>query len=195
MGESDARKWDAIHSSGGHAGSEPAAVLADHVHLLPQRGRALDLACGRGANARLLARRGLETFAWDISSVAVAALAEEAQRAGLQIAAEQRDVAASPPGPRSFDVIVVSHFLDRTIIPAITAALRPAGLVFYQTFIAEAAAGHGPRNPDYRLGRNELLRLFASLPILVYREEGRVGDVSRGFRNEAMLVAQAPAED
>jgi hypothetical protein len=35
--------------------------------------------------------------------------------------------------------------------------------------------------------------LFASLNILLYREEGGVGNLSRGFRNEAMLIGQKPA--
>jgi len=36
----------------------------------------------------------------------------------------------------------------------------------------------------------ELLSLFQALHVLVYREEGQVGDTTRGWRHEAMLVAQ-----
>jgi hypothetical protein len=31
--------------------------------------------------------------------------------------------------------------------------------------------------------------MYSPLRVLVYREEGTVGDTRRGFRNEAMLVA------
>jgi SAM-dependent methyltransferase len=168
-------------------------VLSGNAHLLPGTGQALDLACGRGGNALFLAGRGLETTAWDISGEAIAALAEEARRRGLPVRAEERDVVAAPPPPAAFDVIVVSYFLERALAPAITAALRPGGLLFYQTWIEEAVSGRGPRNPAYRLARNELLRLFAPLDVLVYREEGRTGEAGRGFRDEAMLVAMAPA--
>ena len=48
----------------------------------------------------------------------------------------------------------------------------------------------GPSNPDYRLNVNELLVMFTRLRILLYREEGRIGDITRGFRNEAMLIAR-----
>ena len=41
----------------------PCQVLADNVHLLPTTGIALDLACGLGANALLLAQHGLTTYA------------------------------------------------------------------------------------------------------------------------------------
>jgi hypothetical protein len=30
--------------------------------------------------------------------------------------------------------------------------------------------------------------LFASLKVLVYREEGKVGDIRRGFRDEAIFI-------
>jgi tellurite methyltransferase len=40
------------------------------------------------------------------------------------------------------------------------------------------------------LAENELLRLFSELRVLAYREEGRVGNMAEGFRNEAMIVAQ-----
>jgi hypothetical protein len=48
----------------------------------------------------------------------------------------------------------------------------------------------GPGNADFRLADGELLALFAALKPLVYREEGRVGALDQGLRDEAMLVAQ-----
>ena len=97
---------------------------------------------------------------------------------------------ARPPQPDAFDVIVVSRFLERDLAPAIHAALRPQGILYYQTFTRSHVDDSGPSSPEYRLADNELLHLFASMRVLCYREEGRVGDLSRGFRNEAMLVAQ-----
>lgn len=169
---------------------QPAVVLREHLHLLPGTGKALDLACGLGANALLLANQGLETWAWDISPVAVARLAETAHRAGTPIHAEVRDVTSQPPEPDSFDVIVVSHFLERQLAPALRAALRPAGVLFYQTFSHLRIDESGPQNPVFRLEDNELLSLFTGLKVRVYREDGLLGDHQHGFRNEAMLVAQ-----
>ena len=95
-----------------------------------------------------------------------------------------------PPDPDSFDVICVGHFLERSLCPKIAAALRPGGLLFYQTFTEERVDDGGPGNPAFRLGCNELLRLFPDLVVRLYREEGRVGDMTRGFRNRAQLIAQ-----
>ncbi len=184
-----AGKWDARYREAGSAVA--SEVLAENRHLLPAAGEALDLACGLGGNALLLARHGLRTTAWDLSPVAIERLASEAE--GLPLRAEVRDVLAMPPAAARFDVIVVSRFLERDLCPALVAALRPGGLLFYQTFTRDKAVAGGPSNPDFLLAENELLRLFGGLCLRVYREEGRLGDVTRGLRNEALLVAQRPA--
>ncbi len=186
------RKWDLRHA-GNDRPVQPCAVLADNAHLLPPRGSALDLACGLGGNALLLAELGLKVTAWDLPPVAIDRLRAEAAARGLLIDARERDVIAHPPDPAGFDVIVVSHYLERGIAAAIAGALRPDGLLFYQTFTREAVTDQGPSNPEYRLAPNELLRLFNGLLVRVYREEGRLGDTSRGFRDLAQLVAQRPA--
>ncbi len=190
MSETDQKKWDRIYTDSAGKPAGPCRALADHSHLLPAGGDALDLACGRGGNARYLAARGYATRAWDISPVVVKTLSDQARCQGLPLIAQQRDAGAHPPEPETFDIIVVSRFLDRALAPAICTALRQRGLLFYQTFIREKVSDSGPNNPAYRLEANELLRLFGSLHILFYREEGCVGDTDRGFRNEAMLVAQ-----
>ena len=186
--ESLAAKWDARYR--GSATAAATEVLVENRHLLPAVGEALDLACGLGGNALLLARHGLRTTAWDLSPVAIERLAAEAE--GLPLRAEVRDVLAAPPAAGSFDVIVVSRFLERDLCPLLMAALRPGGLLFYQTFTRDKAVPGGPSTPDFLLAENELLRLFEGLRLRVYREEGCLGDVTRGLRNEALLVAQRP---
>jgi SAM-dependent methyltransferase len=182
-------KWDRRHGEAAEIG-EPAGVLTENAHLLPGRGRALDLACGRGANALFLAAAGLETHAWDLSPVAIERLGRAAVERGLSLSAEVRDVIARPPPAASFDLIVVSYFLERRLAPALADALRPRGLLLYETFVREAVSDCGPSNPAFRLDDNELLRLFAGLRVRFYREEGRIGDPARGYRDLAMLVAE-----
>ncbi len=191
MADSSLReKWDARH---GEAGKTPTAaeVLALNRHLLPARGSALDLACGLGGNALLLAEQGLEVTAWDLSPVAIGRLRETAMMRGLgNLLAEVRDVEQAPPPAAGFDVIVVSYYLERALAPLIAAALRPGGLLFYQTFTRIAVGDEGPTNPDYRLHDNELPHLFGGLKLRFYREENRLGDLTRGTRDVAMLVAE-----
>lgn len=192
MTRPDRDKWNERYRSGNaDRDARPARVLEENAHLLPRGGTALDLACGLGGNALFLARRGLDTHAWDIAEEALLRVARAARRDGIELSLQARDVTARPPDPESFDVIVVSRFLVRELAPALIRALRPGGLLFYQTFSREAVSDDGPRRPEFRLAPNELLRLFAGLHMLVYREEGTAGDTARGWRNEAMLVGQA----
>lgn len=187
-------KWDSIYSKGQGIPANPSRVLEENLHLLPAGGAALEIACGLAGNATLLARAGFDTRAWDISPVVIARINEYARANGLPMKGEARDVGREPPGSDSCDVIVVAHFLDRALVPAIIAALRPGGLVFYQTFTRTKVSGTGPSNPDFLLADGELHELFAGLDLLFYREEGRVGDTARGFRDEAMIVARRRAD-
>lgn len=186
---SDREKWDRRYREAAADDVRAALVLRANTHLLPAAGRALDLACGLGGNARLMAASGLDAEGWDVSQVAIDKLNVYARERGLALNGVCRDVEIEPPLPASFDVIVVSRFLSRTLAEDLIEALRPGGLLFYQTFTREHVDPVGPRNDEYRLAPNELLKLFYSLRTLVYREEGRIGDVRQGWRNEAMLVA------
>jgi tellurite methyltransferase len=190
MTDSDKGKWDKIYNTNRQTLISPAKVLLENQHLLPTSGTALDLACGRGANAVCLAENGLTVSAWDISSSALEHLSNKAKEKGLIINSETKDVSEQPPDPDTFDVIVVSHFLDRTLIDDIRNAIKTDGLIFYQTFIKDKVSKTGPSNPDYLLDKNELLDFFKDWTIIHYQEEGRTGDINKGFRNQAMLIAQ-----
>ncbi len=188
--EAVASKWNAVYSQADPACYMAAQVLTDNDFLLPQAGTALDLACGLGANAVFLAKQGLAVTAWDISVVAIDKLTAYALRQGLNISACQAKVDVDSFTECSFDVIVVSRFLDRTLSDAIIDALKPNGLLFYQTFTREKVSPRPPNNPDYLLMESELLALFAPLKVLFYRDNALIGNRLRGLRNEAQFVGQ-----
>lgn len=184
-------KWDTRYAAVQTEETVPCEVLVEYAHLLPATGTALELACGLGGNARFLAARGLTVVARDISPVAIEKLTAAARGERLAITAEVCDITTGPPLPESFDVIVVARFLERALAPAIAAALRPGGLLYYQTFTRKGASSHGPTNPAFRLMQNELLKMFIPpLELVAYREEGSLGDLARGVRGEAWLVAR-----
>jgi tellurite methyltransferase len=185
-------KWDKNYNSCSGDYPSPAEVLRQNRHLLPSHGTALDLACGRGANAICLAENGLTVSAWDISASALEHLAAKANERKLDIILEARDISKQPPEFDSFNVIIVSNFLERELIDDIRKAIKPDGLIFYQTFIKDKVSTAGPSNPVYLLNKNELLDFFKDWKIIFYREEGVIGDKDSGFRNQAMIVAQKP---
>ena len=184
-------KWNNIYADATIGSYSVSRILTENEHLLPQNGRALEIACGTGSDSIFLAQRGLQTDAWDISDTVVAKLNQFAEENQLSIIAESRDINVQPPEDETYDVIVIAHFLERKIAPTLISALKPGGLLFYQTFVKEVTPNYsGPSNPAFRLDTNELLQLFPGMQIVVYREEGLIGDISKGFRNEVMLVAR-----
>jgi SAM-dependent methyltransferase len=182
-------KWDNIYRNK-HA--EPAAsfVLTNYSYLLPAEGRALDLACGQGGNALFLAQLGLEVQAWDASTVAIEQLEKYAKLKNLDIDTQVRDVITSPPFPESIDVMVVSFFLDRALCAQLYSALKPGGVLFYQTYCQQKTSEQGPKNPDYLLADNELLQLFPQMKVRIYQQDALLGDAKQGLRNQAILVAE-----
>ena len=115
--DNNSNKWNTIYNSKKLTEDfSPAYILQEFHHLLPAQGKALDLASGLGANALFLAQHNMESHAWDISSAAIEQLMGSVKKLNLNINTEVRDVVVHPPEANSFDVIVVSHFLDRQII-------------------------------------------------------------------------------
>lgn len=185
-------KWNKRYQQATSA-NEPALVLRENRHLLPPHGQALDLACGLGGNALLLAQSGLNTQAWDISDVAITKLQRLALEQQLPLAPHCIDLQQQPLPIAEFDIISVSGFLDRLLCPSICSALKPGGLLFYQTHtLAKATDARGPSSPDFLLKDGELLSLFSDLSPLVYREERDYGDLKKGLRNQAYLIARRP---
>jgi SAM-dependent methyltransferase len=157
---------------------DPAAWLTTNRQLLPATGDSLDLACGSGRHAVWLAEQGFQAMAIDRDAAAIEELQEEASRRGLSIRTRVVDLESSERVLEhdSFDLIVVVHYLHRPLFPSIVSALRPGGVLVYETFTRAQAARGKPTNPAFLLEPGELLTLIRPLQILTSREgdfEGR----------------------
>ena len=182
--------WDERYTAVTQPGAV-APVLLNNLYLAKPEGRALDLACGTGANALYLAAAGFSVEAWDTSVVAIERLRTFSINAALVVNAIQRDAAKIRTFEDFFDLVVVSRFLDRGLCAAIARAVKPGGLLFYQTHTrTRPESSNGPSNPDYLLEDNELLRLFPGLLVRSYHEPGLNRDSLRGERGSAWLVGQ-----
>ena len=194
MTEQLAAKWDVRYSDAQVGRDRACLALTENLHLLPKDGVALDWACGLAANALCLAQYGLNVDAWDLSPIVVEKVQRYAKQSALPIRCSVRDVIVNPPHADQYDAIVVAYFLWRPLFPHLIVALKPGGLLFYQTFTQEKVDGpdSGPSNPDFCLKPAELLSLCSELEVLVYREEIDQGDLALGLRNQAMIVARRP---
>jgi len=168
-----------------------ARWLTDNEHLLPGAGDALDVACGRGRNARWLAARGLNTRAVDRDADLVRAVNEEAARLALPLRADQVDLERGlvTLGASAYDVIAVLHYLHRPLFPALIDGLKPGGVLVYETFTRAQAARGKPTNPAFLLESGELFQLVAPLEILARREGDYEGRMIAG------VVARRPLRD
>ncbi|MEE8059535.1 MAG: class I SAM-dependent methyltransferase [Pseudomonadales bacterium] len=165
-------------------------VLENNLHLLPATGHSLDLACGLGANALRLAEQGLNSHGWDSSTIALEKLSSFATQRNVSVTTLLRDVEKSPPDNNSFDVIVVSQFLYRPILPELINALKPGGLLFYQTFNQQKLTSDGPSHADFLLAPNELLHVLSPLELIFYREDGHTGKLEQGLRNCSYFIGK-----
>lgn len=188
-------KWNRIYSQDQPDRHAPAQILTENAFLLPNQGSALDLASGLGANAIFLAEKGLKVTALDISSIAIEKLKAYAERRELAIEVRQEAISPASLMPATFDVIVISRFLDRSLKDAIIDALKPGGLLFYQTFTRLKVTAEGPNNPAYLLDTGELLKLFSPLRTVFYRDNEAIGDIRQGLRNEAQFIGQKPDQE
>jgi 2-polyprenyl-3-methyl-5-hydroxy-6-metoxy-1,4-benzoquinol methylase len=181
--------WERHYLSRDVIEQTPAPVLIEHTHLLPASAKVLDYACGLAANGCWLAHQGYAVTAWDSSNVAVSKVNQYAEQFSIDIHAEVRDLEINPPRKAEFDVVIVSHFLHRPSLHQLMAILNPGGLLFYQTFCGERLHD-GPSNADFRLQPGELLRVFADLKLLFYREDGATGNLTAGCRDQALFIGQ-----
>ncbi|MDD3608335.1 MAG: methyltransferase domain-containing protein [Halothiobacillaceae bacterium] len=183
-------RWNERYRLMADEAQSPAELLTENLHLLPAQGRALELACGLGANALFLARAGLDVLAVDYALPAVERLHARARAEGLSVIAECADLTAWTPEEAAFDLIVVAHYLHRPLAPLIERALAPGGRLFYQTFTNERE--QGPSNPLHLLVPGELAQLFPGLQTVLYREEGPLAAPGNRRRGLAQLIARRP---
>jgi tellurite methyltransferase len=195
--------WDAKHRLAAEAPpSEPASIVRELLPLLPG-GPALDIACGTGRHALMLAARGQRVTAVDFSSVALDILEVRARTMGASV---RREESLHKPGrpqkgglelvhagleritlpERCYDLILCIQYLQRDLFPQMARALRPDGVLLMETFTrAQLEFAGGPRKPAYLLEHGELREAFPELRVLFYRE-------LRAGQGIASLVARRP---
>lgn len=146
----------------------PSTWVCRFARLIAPGGAVLDLACGRGRHARYLAALGYRVEAVDRDSEALATLAG---MAGIAVC--RADLEGSPwPYPRGrFDGIVVTNYLHRPLMAALLDALRPGGVLIYETFALGNQKLGRPSNPEYLLRPGELLQwVEGRLQVLAFEQ-------------------------
>ena len=146
--------------------SAPSAWVERWSHHIRPGGAVLDLACGAGRHARLLARMGFEVDAVDRDP----ALFTDVPR-GVHLRGADLEAGPWPYEGRRFDGIVVTNYLHRPLLPRLVDALEPGGLLVYETFAAGNERFGKPSNPAFLLQPGELLEAVrGKLRVIAYED-------------------------
>jgi SAM-dependent methyltransferase len=183
--------WDDRYRSGEHRHDAPAPLVAQAIETLPP-GRALDLACGAGRHALVLAERGWRVTAVDASRVAIDMVRERAREQRLEIDARQADLEKHEFDiqPDAFDLICDCCYLQRDLFPVIRAGVRRGGIVIAIIHLVDPSPDVKPMNPEFLLRPGELRGFFAGWDILHDFEGKPLGGPHE--RSVSEIVARRP---
>ena len=117
----------------------------------------------------LLLKKDIITLAVDISATGTEKAHALANEKEVTIETRVVDLDSWEIKQNAFDLILCFNFLDRRIFPAIKCALKPGGLMFYETFTIDYLK-YSSFKREWVLEHNELLDVFSELRILHYRE-------------------------
>jgi len=182
------KDWDTRYRTRGTSSDLPAEFLMEAIKD-SKPGRALDLACGAGRNAVLLASRGWQVTGVDASSAGLKIAQSRTAALGLEIELIQADLETGEfqLEEQSFDLIIDFFYLHRALWPVIRTGLKIGGVFVAEIHLQDITPGIKPMNPEFLLAPGELLSEFRDWKIEDYSEVGRSTGLSR---RTARLIAR-----
>jgi SAM-dependent methyltransferase len=146
-------------------GGSGGAVGGPRQVLMSEPARVAVPGCGRGHDARLLARRGYRVWAFDFAEAAVAEARRLATREGVSVVVERRDVFALDQDYRGFFDGVWEYTCFCAIDPArreeyarlIAAILSPGGILLACFYPMR----EGTDGPPFPVSRPEVERVLS----------------------------------
>ena len=135
--------WNGAFKLGGGP-SAPLRLLQEAIQKV-KPGRALDAGMGRGRNAIYLASVGWDTHGYDMAADGIQAAQAAAKAAGVKLTTVQAKHEDFDFGDSKWDLILCSYnymgVLDAPWPAVFWKALKPGGMVVFQTAVPGKAAG------------------------------------------------------
>jgi 2-polyprenyl-3-methyl-5-hydroxy-6-metoxy-1,4-benzoquinol methylase len=175
---------------------EPEAFIIETIELLKKRGveRVLDLGCGVGRHATLLAQAGFQVHAVDASPAAVEYLSRQADELGLVVHTHTAEMTNIPLETEAFDYLLAWNVIYHGDLAVVTRVLSEIlrllkpGALFQGTMLskrnAEIGAGRRiakdtyvnsdcfeKRHPHFYCNGGELVSLLNGFEPLIIRDQ------------------------
>ena len=177
---------------------QPSPFLHATAGVIP-KGKVLDVAAGEGRHALYMASQGYDVTGLDRDENALVTLTRTARDHHLSnLSTWNLDLEKHPEAPPSlgdqeYDGILVFFYLFRPLFPSILQALKPGGVLIYETFLIDNHVRfRHPRRKEFCLGHNELLHLTHPLRVLHYEEGPQTSSLHQEPAITARLMAQKP---
>jgi SAM-dependent methyltransferase len=187
----DAEQWNARYrrEKNFYLQRQPHKLVTENSHLLPPNGIALEAAAGVSPLASFLTERNLTVIALDVSHEALLAARQRVSRSPA-LSCAIVDLTDPWLPAAYFDVIFNFYFLSRPLLKTYRVALKPGGILFFETF---AWAERPGSNPLHYVHPGELEEAFADWTIL-YKNEYWKGnrDGEPNGQKAVQLIAQKP---
>jgi SAM-dependent methyltransferase len=163
----------------------PSSWLLRWPQAMQTGASALDLACGSGRHVHYLAELGMRVTGVDRDAAALQPLASIAETLVADI-----EAGPWPLAGRRFDLVLVTNYLWRPLLPRIVDSVAPGGWLIYETFTQGQQSVGRPANPDFLLRPGELLQACAGLRIVAY-EDGFLDGVNPRYVQRVAAVREA----
>lgn len=151
-----------------HELTAPSEWVSRFASLIPAGGKVLDVACGSGRHARLLAGLGHRVEAVDRDESHMLSLRGVA---GVSVRLADLEGGPWPYASQQFAGIIVCNYLHRPLFPCLLEALEQEGVLIYETFAVGNERYGKPNNPDFLLKPGELLEVVRGhLRVIAYED-------------------------
>ena len=169
MSKQDRDKWNQRYAEGSYHKNNPVTLVEEWLPGLPV-GRALDVACGAGRNAILLAQAGYQVDAIDISREGLNLARQNAENLGLSINWIEQDLDQAYRFDTDYDLIIVMWYVNLGLISRLCDCLVPGGYLICQEHLVTDREVIGPTSLKYRVAAGELREAVSGVDVLLYEE-------------------------
>jgi tellurite methyltransferase len=169
MSKQDRDKWNQRYAEGSYHKNNPVTLVEEWLPGLPV-GRALDVACGAGRNAILLAQAGYQVDAIDISREGLNLARQNAENLGLSINWIEQDLDQDYRFDTDYDLIIVMWYVNLGLISRLCDCLVPGGYLICQEHLVTDREVIGPTSLNYRVAAGELREAVSGVDVLLYEE-------------------------